>query len=158
MHTQESGRESTGRGAEALLRCRNELFLLLRDDKPGLNAALQWATPAGVIEVGETDDEAIRRELKEELLLDIDTTCLGRCGGYTWYVGELSDHQVGLIRQGEGCARGFFSYEALTALSRVSGKGGLGGTILQIMQNNPAALKDFLTSGARPDVTRLMTG
>ena len=158
MQIEESGRESAGRGAEILLRYRNELFMILRDDKPEINAPLQWVVPAGVIEVGETDDEAMTRELKEELDIAVAYKCLGQYRGYTWYVGELNDALVGSIRQGEGCGRGLFSFEALVALSRVGGKGGIGGTILQIMQNNSLAIHDFLLYGAHPNLRRLMTG
>lgn len=153
-----SNRKSAGRGAEILLAHQGELFMLLRDDKPGLAARLQWTVLAGVIEVGETDDEAMHREIMEEIGVPVAIYCLGRHRGYTWYTGRLDGWQAGAIRQGEGCARGFFSYAALVALSQVEGKGGLGGTILQIMKNSPDALRAFLASGTHPDVNTLMSG
>jgi 8-oxo-dGTP pyrophosphatase MutT (NUDIX family) len=44
-----------------------KLIIQLRDDKPGLLFPAHWATLGGAIEKGETPDEAMRRELDEEI-------------------------------------------------------------------------------------------
>jgi 8-oxo-dGTP diphosphatase len=44
-----------------------KLVIQLRDDKPGLLFPAHWATLGGAIEKGETPDEAMRRELQEEV-------------------------------------------------------------------------------------------
>ncbi len=44
-----------------------KLVIQLRDDKPGLVFPAHWATLGGAIEAGETPDEAMRRELAEEI-------------------------------------------------------------------------------------------
>jgi len=46
---------------------QGKLVIQLRDDKPGLVFPAHWATLGGGIESGETPDEAMRRELEEEI-------------------------------------------------------------------------------------------
>lgn len=46
---------------------QGKLVIQLRDNKPGLLFPAHWATLGGGIESGETPDEAIRRELTEEI-------------------------------------------------------------------------------------------
>lgn len=46
---------------------QGKLVIQLRDDKPGLLFPAHWATLGGAIEKGETPDEAMRRELREEI-------------------------------------------------------------------------------------------
>jgi 8-oxo-dGTP diphosphatase len=46
---------------------QGKLVIQLRDDKPGLLFPAHWATLGGGIEKGETPDEAVRRELEEEI-------------------------------------------------------------------------------------------
>ncbi|MFA6010416.1 MAG: NUDIX hydrolase [Desulfobacteraceae bacterium] len=54
------------------------LLLFLRDDKPGLPYANMWDIPGGHVEDGETPDECIVREMKEEIGVDIGAPCLFR--------------------------------------------------------------------------------
>ena len=46
---------------------QGKLVIQLRDAKPGLLFPTHWATLGGAIESGETPDEAMRRELEEEI-------------------------------------------------------------------------------------------
>ena len=50
-----------------LLTADHKLVIQLRDDKPGLPFPAHWATLGGAIEPGETPDQAIERELNEEI-------------------------------------------------------------------------------------------
>lgn len=54
-----------------LINSNNEVLLLLRDDKPEIPFPNQWDIPGGRIEEGESPIEAIRREMLEELGLQL---------------------------------------------------------------------------------------
>jgi len=50
---------------------RGEFFLALRDNKPGIPFPNHWDLIGGHVEDGETPEEALLREFKEELGLDL---------------------------------------------------------------------------------------
>ncbi len=50
-----------------LYNAEGKVIAQLRDDKPGLMFPGKWSTLGGRIEAGETPDEAMRRELIEEI-------------------------------------------------------------------------------------------
>ncbi len=56
----------------AILICHDGRHVLLqqRDDKPNLRYAGYWTLFGGAVEPGESPDEAVRRELQEELAMD----------------------------------------------------------------------------------------
>jgi 8-oxo-dGTP diphosphatase len=45
----------------------NQVLLQLRDDKPSIPFPNKWVTLGGSVEQGESPEEAIKRELKEEI-------------------------------------------------------------------------------------------
>lgn len=53
-----------------LLNSNNQVLLLLRDDKVDIPFPNMWDIPGGKIEIGETPENAIRREMMEELGID----------------------------------------------------------------------------------------
>jgi 8-oxo-dGTP diphosphatase len=50
---------------------RGELLLYLRDGKPGIPFPYHWDLIGGHLEEGETPDEALVREVKEEINIDL---------------------------------------------------------------------------------------
>jgi 8-oxo-dGTP diphosphatase len=50
---------------------KNEILLYLRDNKPGIPFPDHWDLIGGHIEEGETPEDALVREVKEELNIDI---------------------------------------------------------------------------------------
>jgi 8-oxo-dGTP diphosphatase len=52
-----------------LVNARGQLLLQLRDDKPSLRFPNHWTTFGGAVDAGEHPDDAMRRELREEIAL-----------------------------------------------------------------------------------------
>jgi ADP-ribose pyrophosphatase YjhB (NUDIX family) len=105
-----------------------EVLLQQRDDKPGLRHAGQWTLFGGSVEDGETFDEAIRRELIEELALELSLTfwmeyecpartIQGQVVTYNHvYVGRMR-RDLSDLRLYEGQAMAYFNREAAEKLT-----------------------------------------
>ena len=67
-------------GALAILTNQaGEVLLQLRDDDPGIPYPNTWGVPGGGIEPGETSEQAVRRELREEIAFEAgELAFLGR--------------------------------------------------------------------------------
>jgi F420-dependent oxidoreductase-like protein/mutator protein MutT len=55
-----------------LINKRNQLLLHLRDDKPTIPYPNMWGLPGGYVEEGETPEQCITREMKEELGIELE--------------------------------------------------------------------------------------
>jgi 8-oxo-dGTP pyrophosphatase MutT (NUDIX family) len=117
---------SPGPAAVALILTDDGRYLLqLRDQKPGIFYPGHWGLFGGGMEPGETPETALRRELKEELGLEVANLShvtdfsftLGRLGKITRYffqVPALPPSALGGLSLGEGSAmRAFLPVEIL---------------------------------------------
>ena len=111
---------------------RNEVLLLLRDNKPGLEFANFWTLPGGRFEEGESPEIAAHRELLEETGLELPL--------FPWktykrrhqsrnliiqqhiYVGQ-TDREVQDLVLGEGQALRYFSQQEVVSLPIAYGFG-----------------------------------
>jgi 8-oxo-dGTP diphosphatase len=51
---------------------QKQVLLLLRDDKPGIPYPNMWDVPGGHVDDGETPEQCIVREMKEEMELNLE--------------------------------------------------------------------------------------
>ena len=74
--------EKRFRVVAALIRKNGKVLLTQR--WPGKHLGLTWEFPGGKVEPGETDEEALKRELQEELGIDVQigSCCFETCHGY----------------------------------------------------------------------------
>src|SRR5262249_4607786 len=104
-----------------------KILLQLRDDRPDLIFPGHWTTFGGMVEDGETPAEALRRELLEEIELELPMK-LWRVENYSMeqdgqsiviesfiYVGRI-DLATSEITLNEGQALGYFGVEDLDNL------------------------------------------
>lgn len=105
------------KGAAALLRYGHEMFLMLRDDKPDIGWPATWAVFAGAVEEGETADQALDRELREEIFKSqVDLELIGSTDSNLWKMGSINGQQYANAVQREGSGRGVFSFAGLRIL------------------------------------------
>jgi 8-oxo-dGTP pyrophosphatase MutT (NUDIX family) len=119
-----------------------ELLLLLRDNIPTIGHPNHWNIVGGVIEKGESPEEAALREVHEEIGLRLTGVSLfrryeidddGRDEPVPYFVyWSRLDKNVAELTLGEGQAMRFFHREELPAL--------------RIIPHEVGILQDFLTS------------
>jgi len=101
-----------------LLISNGKVLLQLRDNSPWLDYPNHWGTFGGQIELGETPEEAIVREIKEELNYNLqDFKFLGNYSfqGYDQFVFYKIDDSLRLenLKITEGQGGRFFSREEI---------------------------------------------
>lgn len=86
----------------AILKVGNRFVLQLRDDKPGISAPGMWSLFGGLLEKGETPEEALTREIEEELTIELTeyrhlwsfrrkSVHFGMDIDFTFYVSDISE-------------------------------------------------------------------
>ncbi len=124
---------SASQSVSAILHTKDGKVLLQhRDDKPGVFYPSYWGLFGGRIEAGETPQEALVRELFEELawetdVPDIPFTTLAWSGGgwsdsvrirYIFLI-EIREQDVLQMRLGEGQAMDLYAVDKLNGILRV---------------------------------------
>ncbi len=120
-------------GVTALLLTEDDRFLLqLRDDIPGIALPGHWACFGGHAEAGESAEQALRRELMEELAFQPATLRLVHQSLYTlprparrivrndWFLVPLPLRALSTLRQQEGADMALFTLEQARILPKIS--------------------------------------
>lgn len=103
-----------------LINSNNELLMLLRDDRPDIPFPNMWDIPGGHIEPGEIPEETIKREMVEEMNLELGDINLFK----VYFKDNLVDNvfwkkidlNPDLIDLKEGQRIAYFSYEQLSKM------------------------------------------
>lgn len=104
-----------------LINSNNEVLLLLRDNNKEIPFPNQWDIPGGKVETGESPEQAVRREMKEEMGLEN----LDKFNHFkTYKTNDLTDHifwkridlNVNEINLTEGQQIKYFSLEDIKNL------------------------------------------
>lgn len=113
--------------AHAILRLADKYILQLRDDKPEIAARGLWSLFGGQIDNGEEPQEAIKRELLEELVIKIDDFKFLYHTDYyvdfvkgmvrTWFFFASVDNVWGGHKLKEGKDVGVFCFDELKKLA-----------------------------------------
>lgn len=91
-------------GSAAFVTYQGKLLLLLRDNNPNIGFPNHWSLLGGKIEEGETPDQALIRELKEEADIDVKEFkfLFERADHTGWiYHVELTDQDVQNLKLGD---------------------------------------------------------
>lgn len=103
----------------AIVVADRRVLLLLRDDNPEIRDPNCWQLPGGGVEENETPDEAIKRELQEEIgIIPSSLRFLISPSAETHaYLARLTDEEVKNIKKGnEGKDLRFFSFDELSQI------------------------------------------
>lgn len=108
--------------ASAIVIYDRKVVLILRDDIPTISNPGKWNLPGGKVEMGESFEEGVKRELEEEIChTPRNLKYLGQYsipwGFVALYVAYLEKSEVLKVKLGnEGQRLGFFSFEEISKL------------------------------------------
>src|SRR5579859_5489557 len=98
-----------------LINDKNQVLLHLRDDKPTIPYPNMWGLPGGHIEEGETPNQCIIREMKEELGIEFDpvsfVTAAQWSFGFEYTFWARANFEIKDITLTEGQAIGWFTFD-----------------------------------------------
>jgi len=124
----------------AIIVANGKILLLLRDDSPGIRDPNCWQLPGGGVEEGEAPDEAIKRELQEEIGVTPSSLhfLISPSDNVRAYFARLTDEEVGNIKKGdEGKDLRFFSFGELSQIPLTQ-------KLKNVIQNQGKVLKSLL--------------
>jgi len=124
----------------AIVVADRRVLLLLRDDNPEIRDPNCWQLPGGGVEENETPDEAIKRELQEEIgIIPSSLRFLISPSAETHaYLARLTDEEVKNIKKGnEGKDLRFFSFDELSQIPLTQ-------KLKNVIQNQGKVLKSLL--------------
>lgn len=106
-------------GAGIALVYEDTFLLQLRDDNPNIANPNVWGFVGGGIEEGETPEEAIRRELREEIgIVPRHLTCIGHTTDNKFrFIAYLDDEEAEKLVLGEGQEIRFFRPEEVSDMA-----------------------------------------
>lgn len=124
----------------AIVVADGKILLLQRDDNPGIRDPNCWQLPGGGVEDGETPDEAIKRELQEEIgiLPSSLRFLISQSAETRAYYARLTGEEVRNIKKGdEGKGLRFFSFDELSQIPLTQ-------KLEDVIQSQSKALKSLL--------------
>jgi len=73
---------------------KGEFLLQLRDNNPNIPNPNKWSIFGGMMEEGETPEEAIKRELKEEISYDLKEFKFWRILDWEWFTAHTFEGKI----------------------------------------------------------------
>lgn len=110
-------KESNITGVRVILIFEGMCLFQLRDDKPTISHPNKWSFVSGTIEAGESAEQAMGRECKEEIgIIPGNLTYLGRSEISACYYAHLTKAETENLVLGEGQEIRFFDPKEMTGL------------------------------------------
>jgi len=136
--------------SDAILIYDKKILLFLRDDIPNIGDPNKWCLPGGSLELGETNFQALQRELKEEInVVPSDLNYVGHLISpnekrFELYFGKLTEKEVKNLKIGdEGQEIRLFDFEELTSLKFTR-------MITQMFEKHPDIVKRMINEDVVP--------